>query len=94
MKDKECEEYVHSANFIDDFSELLNHDREKFSHPDGWQNKTLKDSPLITDWKGTWQKLSPKYSSELPPLAYNPIPSYKAIEVKLIELLSLIGHIE
>ena len=94
MNDQECLDYVHLTEFIKDFQALLNHDREKFSHPDGWQHKSLNESPLISDWSETWHQLASKYSSELPPLAYTAIPSSQSIEEKLKELLSLMNHIE
>ena len=94
MNDPECHEYVHSTQFTNDFMALLNHDREKFDQPEGWNRKSMQDSTLISDWKTAWRKLAQKYSTELPPLAYSAIPPVDAIESKLEDLLKIIGNLE
>ena len=83
LQDKDCRAYVQSQDFRNDFQTLLEHDRQSFSKPDGWQNRPLSESPLITDLHATWLLLQPTYLRELPELAYRDIPSVKEIEDSL-----------
>ncbi|MDR0829259.1 MAG: nucleotidyl transferase AbiEii/AbiGii toxin family protein [Prevotellaceae bacterium] len=78
-KDEECAKYLQSSEFQNDFSELLIHDQQEFDEPQNWQTKTIKDSPLITDFPNLWTNLRSTYQNELIPLAYLEIPSENLI---------------
>ena len=80
LQDAECQEYLSSNSFTQDFSSLLEHDRQLFDKPDGWSSRPLSQSPLISDLHETWVRLQPTYLRELPDLAYRDIPSVDAIE--------------
>lgn len=90
LQDVECVKYINTDLFINDFNELLQHDRCQFAKPDGWQHRNISESVLITNWSEMWKRLSTKYQEELPPLAYRQIPSPKAIEGSITTLLSRI----
>ena len=90
LHDEACQAYIHSDEFRADFQSLLEHDRQSFSKPDGWQTRPLNQSPLIVDLHATWQLLQPTYLNELPDLAYRDIPSVDAVEDSIATLLSLI----
>jgi len=79
-KDKECTEYLQSSEFQKDLSDLLIHDQQEFDEPQGWQAKTVKESPLITDFPNLWTNLRSIYQDELTPLTYSEIPNEKLIE--------------
>ncbi|MCH5237868.1 MAG: hypothetical protein J1E95_08740 [Muribaculaceae bacterium] len=70
-EDEECKDYLGSNEFKENFISLYNHDRDLFDNPNGWNTKSLKDSPLISDLNDVWSKLSVRYYKELPPLAYS-----------------------
>jgi hypothetical protein len=76
-KDDECTKYLQSSEFQKDLSELLIHDQQEFDEPQGWQTKTVKDSPLLTDFPYLWTNLRSTYQNELTPLAYSEIPIEK-----------------
>ena len=42
MNDPECAVFVKSSTFKNQFIEILQHDREMFDEPKGWQNKTAE----------------------------------------------------
>jgi predicted nucleotidyltransferase component of viral defense system len=86
-KDEECVKYLHSSEFQKDLSELLIHDQQEFDEPQGWQTKTVKDSPLATDFPNLWTNLRSIYQNELTPLAYSEIPNEKLIEESLMETI-------
>ena len=90
LHDEACQAYIHSDEFRADFQSLLEHDRQSFSKPDGWQTRPLNQSPLIVDLHATWQLLQPTYLNELPDLAYRDIPSVDAVEEGISSLLALI----
>jgi len=79
-KDEECVKYLQSSEFQKDLSELLIHDRQEFDEPQGWQEKAVKNSPLITDFTNLWTNLRSIYQNELTPLAFSEIPNEKLIE--------------
>lgn len=80
LQDDGCRAYIQSQDFRNDFQTLLDHDRHSFEKPDGWQHRSLSESPLITDLHATWLLLQPTYLRELPDLAYRDIPSVNEIE--------------
>jgi predicted nucleotidyltransferase component of viral defense system len=75
MKNSECIEFVASDSFKKQFDSILQHDREMFEEPKGWQSKSVTESPLITNFESIWKQLKEKYQTELAALAYRPIPN-------------------
>ena len=85
--DQECTKFIQSVDFQKDLQELFLHDQQEFDEPTGWQTKTIKDSPLVSDFPDLWNALRETYLSELPLLAFTTIPDEKAIEEKFKELM-------
>ena len=79
MKHPECIEFVASSTFKQQFDAILQHDREIFEEPAGWQTKSISDSPLVTNFSIVWEQLKEKYQTELSALAYRPIPAEKEV---------------
>jgi len=90
LHDEEVHTYLQSENFKADLQALFDHDQQEFEKPDGWQGKTMGDSPLLTDFHEVWKNLQSLYLRELPDLAYQEIPSATEIEESLITILSTI----
>lgn len=88
--DDGCRTYLESPDFRDDFQNLFEHDRQSFSKPAGWQDKELKDSPLITNFHELWATLQNIYLRELPDLAYQEVPSAESIEQSVTELIKVL----
>ena len=88
--DDGCRAYLESPDFRDDFQNLFEHDRQSFSKPEGWQDKKLKDSPLITNFHELWATLQNTYLRELPDLAYQEVPSVETIEQSVTELIKVL----
>lgn len=86
MKHPECIEFVASDSFKKQFDNILQHDREMFEDPMGWQSKSISESPLMIDFSTLWKQLKEKYQTELSALAYRPIPDEKDV-AKCFELL-------
>ena len=85
--DKECAEYLQSSEFKKDLSELLIHDQQEFDIPEGWQTKTIKESPLFKEFSTLWTILSVVYQNELTPLAFSDIPDKKLIAESFMKIL-------
>ena len=51
MKNPECLEFVASNTFKKQFDSILEHDKAMFEEPIGWQNKTVAESPLLTNFE-------------------------------------------
>jgi predicted nucleotidyltransferase component of viral defense system len=90
MKNNECAEFVASDSFKKQFHTILQHDREMFEEPIGWQTKAISESPLVNDFINVWQQLKEKYQTELSALAYRPIPDEKDVAKCFEELLKRI----
>lgn len=75
MNNPECIEFVASDSFKNQFDAILKHDREMFEEPNGWQTKSISESPLVIDFSTLWKQLKEKYQTELSALAYRPIPN-------------------
>ena len=85
--DKECAEYLQSSEFKKDLSELLIHDQQEFDIPEGWQTKTIKESPLFKEFSTLWTILSVVCQNELTPLAFSDIPDEKLIAESFMKIL-------
>lgn len=90
LQDNECREYLYGRAFTEDFQSLLEHDRESFDKPEGWCDRSLKESPLMTDLPKIWRTLQEKYLQELPDLAYRQIPLPETIEKSISELMDVL----
>lgn len=88
--DDECRAYLESRDFRDDFQSLFEHDRKSFSKPEGWQDKELKESPLLTNFHELWGTLQNTYLRELPDLAYQEVPLAENIEQSIVALIKVL----
>jgi predicted nucleotidyltransferase component of viral defense system len=61
--DVECAEYIQSSDFQKDLSELLIYDQQIFETPAVWRDKTVKYSPLISDFPALWESLRTTYQT-------------------------------
>jgi predicted nucleotidyltransferase component of viral defense system len=90
MKNSECAEFVASDSFKKQFETILQHDREMFDVPEGWQTKSVLESPLFTDFLTIWEQIKVKYQTELSALAYRAIPGEENVAKNFIELINRI----
>jgi hypothetical protein len=90
MKNPKCAEFVASDSFKKQFDAILQHDRELFEEPNGWQTKSISESPLMIDFQSIWKQLKVKYQAELSALAYRPIPYEKDVAKCFAELIKRI----
>ena len=90
LKDEECLTYLHSDAFPEDFRSLLEHDRQSFDKPEGWRDRRLEESPLMTDLPQVWGNLQTVYMGELPDLAYRAIPAPSDVEESIRRLMALL----
>ena len=84
--DTECAAYLQTADFKRDFAELLTHDKKAFDEPAGWQEKDITQSPLVTDFSTLWNFLRDVYRSELPQLAFIPVPNEKEVADTFVKI--------
>jgi len=89
-KDKECYEYIHSKNFVKDFNKLLEHDKQVFKEPEGWNKKEINDSPLFDGFDEVWGKLKQRYQSELSNLTFSKLPNETDVADKFKKLIAII----
>lgn len=90
MNDLDCVAFIASGNFKKQFDAILQHDREMFEEPLGWQTKSISESPLVVDFDTIWKDLKIKYETELAAFAYRPIPEQEKVKVEFIKLLKLV----
>ncbi len=83
----ECIEFVASGSFKEQFDTILQHDKEMFEEPMGWQSKSIYESPLVTDFSSLWKQIKEKYQTELSALAYRLIPDEKEVAKCFSELI-------
>ena len=93
LQDDECRTYLNSTDFKQDFQTLFDHDKQSFDKPQGWQDRDITDSPLVTNLQDLWAKLQETYLRELPDLAYQQIPDVLSIKTSMQEMISkLVNH--
>ena len=90
FQNDDCRIYLQSNTFKEDLKSLFIHDQHSFDKPEGWQNKSYLDSPLISDFHSVWLALQDVYLRELPDLAYQKIASTQEIEASICEILAII----
>jgi len=88
MNDRECAAFIQSAKFKKQFNEILKHDKELFDEPQGWQKKSIAESPLINDFENIWKQVKGKYQTELSALAYTQIPDEGLVTKQFIKLIN------
>ena len=82
----ECTNYIQSTEFHSDLQELFAYDQTEFDIPKGWTNKTIDNSPLLTEFPEFWNSLKTTYKDELLNLAFTEIPDEKQIENTFMKL--------
>ena len=87
VNDSECEKYIHSADFQNDLKELFFHDQQEFDEPQGWQTKTIAESPLVNEFPVLWAGLRLTYRSELLTLAFSEIPDEQSIADSFMKIM-------
>jgi len=92
LQDKDCINYLNSECFKVQFKSLFAHDQKQFDEPQGWNNKSLKDSPLIKDFDSMWLRLKTIYTNELSMLAFKDIPNEKEVAEKFKEMIFKLFH--
>jgi predicted nucleotidyltransferase component of viral defense system len=90
MKNPDCIKFVASNSFKNQFDNIMQHDREIFEEPTGWQTKPLTESPLITNFPILWEQLKGKYQTELSSLAFRTIPNENEVANCFEELIKRI----
>ncbi len=90
MKDDTCISFVDSDEFKKVFWETLNHDREIFDEPQGWNKKDIEESVLFYKFDQIWSTLKQGYNRELSMLAFSEIPDENKIAENFENLISLI----
>ena len=94
MQDAECQEYLQSEQFKNEFRELYAHDQESFDHPKGWNRQPHTASPLVTDFEAVWKQLRSTYETKIPPLAYvHPIPSADAASEAFMQIVKILKQL-
>ena len=89
----ECKSYFASKDFINDISELINHDRTAFDQPPGWGQKTISQSPLINGFDTLWNSIKTTYTRELSNLAFSEIPNKKDVAVFFKQVINKLSKI-
>lgn len=90
MNDPECAEFARSDKFKTKFDEIIEHDKQMFDEPEGWEKKLQNESPLLTGFDDLWKQINTTYKTELSALAYSPIPSEEKIAKQFNELIKLL----
>lgn len=91
INDAEVNQYFTSDDFLRDFTSLFTEDQERFEQPNGWQNRSINESPLFSSFDDIWSQLEKIYYAELPGLAYTQIPSPDTIKQSLNKILTRIN---
>lgn len=74
MQTDGCRNYVTTPDFKVDVQQLLEHDQQEFDSPEGWQDKTIADSPLVARFEELWAAIAPTYQTEMASLSFATIP--------------------
>ena len=90
LQEKECKAYVKSGQFSTDFTSLLEHDREIFDKPGGWNSRELGESPLFTEFTGMWDTLRETYKRELPAITFSEIPQENDVAESFKSILNML----
>lgn len=90
MSDAECAAFIQTKEFTKQFKAILNNDREIFDIPEGWNQKSINESPLISGFDSIWNQIKDTYNKELSALAFTEIPSEKDVAEKFKTLIKMI----
>jgi len=93
MNDSTCVSFVKSDEFNIKLDKIVTHDKEIFDEPIGWREKTISESPLITDFYNVWKQIKSTYKTELSALAYTSIPDEVHVANSFKKIVNLIEGI-
>lgn len=91
LQDEACMRYVNSEEFKTQFCNVIEHDKQQFDEPKGWNKKNIQGSPLIRDFDSIWEKLKTTYTNELSMLAYIEIPNEKDVAHSFKDLVVILA---
>lgn len=94
LQDEACNKYVNSDDFKAQFSILIEHDKQQFDEPMGWNKRQIHESPLIINFDSIWEKLKTTYTKELSMLAYSEIPNEKEIALEFKKLVTILNGLD
>ncbi len=92
--DSDCSSYFQSIEFAEDLKNLLLHDWKSFDKPEGWNQRTVLESPLFNSLHEIWvTDLSATYKKELTALAYKDIPPEQNVIANMMDLMKVVKTI-
>ena len=91
MQTEGCREYVGSSAFRTDVASLLEHDQQTFDSPEGWSEKGMSETPLVTQFDALWEAIVPTYETEMASLSFSAIPDAAAVAKVLKGLFAMLG---
>lgn len=91
MQTEGCREYVGSSAFRTDVASLLEHDQQTFDSPEGWSEKEMSETPLVTQFDALWEAIVPTYEMEMASLSFSAIPDAAAVAKVVKGLFAMLG---
>lgn len=74
-----CYDYLKTDEFVNDLKNLVQEDQQKFGEPEGWSDRTLNESPLITNLDEIWEQIRTSYNSDVKLLVHGQFPDDKIV---------------
>ena len=91
LRDSDCNVYFNSGEFAKNITGLIRHDRDTFDDPEGWQEKSINQSPLLQNFDSVWNNLKAIYVKELSNLVFTEIPDEKEIAESFKKIVAKLG---
>ena len=91
MQTEGCREYVDSPAFRTDVASLLEHDQQTFDSPEGWSEKGMSETPLVTQFDALWEAIVPTYETEMASLSFSAIPDAADVAKVVKGLFAMLG---
>lgn len=92
LNDAKCKSYFDSNDFVKDITKLIKHDRSAFDEPQGWNNKSIIQSPLIKDFDSLWNTIKGTYTREFDNLSFSKIPDEKDVFTSFKQIINKLSH--
>ncbi|MFH1159984.1 MAG: nucleotidyl transferase AbiEii/AbiGii toxin family protein [bacterium] len=91
LSDKDCKALIDSEDFSAQFNDVWSRDQVTFDEPEGWQDKSVSESPLFLIFPELWDALRSTYNKELFALAFAEIPEERKVADAFMYIINKIS---
>ncbi|MGW8317492.1 MAG: nucleotidyl transferase AbiEii/AbiGii toxin family protein, partial [Bacteroidales bacterium] len=85
-----CREYIHTAEFMEQFCRMFEEDKTKFDDPKAWLNSSYVDAPIVTSFNEIWNEVKVTYNTDFRLLVHGDFPEDEHIADQFRKIIQIL----